>query len=401
MGEPVTEVLIIGNGPVGSVAALRLAQAGVAVTIVDRVTEIPEDLRASTIHPPTLEMLDQLGLAEQLIAQGLKAPIYQFRDRATHTIFALDMGELGDRTKFPFRLQCEQYKLVRAANEALSSLSNVTIMTGTELVSLKQDGKGVTAIVRDADGERIIEAQFLIAADGANSHVRQSIGIAFEGFTYPEAYLCYSTLLPLEERLQGLCHVNYISDPDEWLVLLRAPTAWRVLLAVEDAQNFDALLSDEKKNDVFRRLLGSDESVETLHRTIYRIHQRVAGRFVQGRIALAGDAAHVNSPIGGYGMNGGIHDAFNLTSKLLAILRNGSTVQLLEKYDRQRRTIAESFVQKQTIENTKAMKEGWNKAHVSEARTNMADIIQDPSKRFEILYKQAMFRSVDDEQTIL
>lgn len=395
-----TDVLIIGCGPVGSVCALILAQAGIDVTVVDRVHETPIDLRASTIHPPTLEMLDSIGLAEPLLAQGLKAAVYTFRDRATDTIFQLDMAEISDRTRFPFRLQCEQYKLVKAAISALDALPNATVILGTTLRGFEQDAAGVRATFDSADGEHVIEARYMIAADGASSLVRQALGIEFEGFTYPEAYLCYSTDLPLESRIDGLSRVNYISDPEEWLVLLRAPSAWRVLLPVDAELDSDHVLSDAFKDAVFKRLLHSDEPVEALHRTIYRIHQRVAGRFVDGRICLAGDSAHVNSPIGGYGMNGGIHDAFNLCDKLRTILLDGGSPDLLGLYDRQRRGIAHSFVQAQTMDNTKAMKEGWGNKSASHERASMADIVADPVKRREAIYKQSMFRSLDDERAI-
>ncbi|WP_404476658.1 FAD-dependent oxidoreductase [Novosphingobium sp. BL-52-GroH] len=394
-----TDVLIVGCGPVGSVCALMLAQAGIDVTVVDRVQEPPMDLRASTIHPPTLEMLDSIGLAEPLIAQGLKAPVYTFRDRATDTTFRLDMAEISDRTRYPFRLQCEQYKLVQAATAELEKLSNVTMIFGAELRSFEQDDARVRATFGSVDGDRIVEARYMIAADGASSLVRQTLGIDFGGFTYPEAYLCYSTMLPLEERISGLSLVNYISDPNEWLVLLRAPSAWRVLLSVDAENDPQEYMSDAFKDAVFRRLLNSDEPVETVHRTIYRIHQRVASRFVEGRICLVGDSAHVNSPIGGYGMNGGIHDAFNLIDKLRAILLDGGPADLLGLYDRQRRGIAHSFVQAQTMDNTRAMKEGWGSRRDSQS-AGMADVVADPVKRREALYKQSMFKSLDDEREI-
>jgi 3-(3-hydroxy-phenyl)propionate hydroxylase len=399
LGADVTDVLIVGCGPVGSVCALILARAGIDVTVIDRVEEPPMDLRASTIHPPTLEMLHTIGLADPLIAQGLKAPVYTFRDRATDITYRLDMAEIADRTAFPFRLQCEQYKLVRAAHAALAELPNVTTIFGAELRSFSQGEDGVEATFTQGDGERTVAARYLIAADGASSLVRQTLGIDFGGFTYPEAYLCYSTMLPLEERMEGLSLVNYVSDPEEWLVLLRAPSAWRVLLSVDAGGDPETYLSDEFKDAVFRRLLKSDEAVETVHRTIYRIHQRVASRFVEGRICLVGDSAHVNSPIGGYGMNGGIHDAFNLTDKLRKILKDGGSPDLLGVYDRQRRGIAHSFVQAQTMDNTRAMKEGWGSKRDSQ-RASMADVVADPAKRREALYKQSMFKSLDDEREI-
>lgn len=393
------EVIVVGMGPVGAVVALQLARAGIDVIGIEAGLTIPEDLRASTIHPPTLEMLDDLGLAETLLTQGLKAPVYQYRDRGSDDIYAFDMSELADRTRYPFRLQCEQYKLMAAAVDMLRKEPTASVRFGSKLLEVSQDADGVLATVRDDQGDHTLRARYIVAADGASSIVRKQLDVDFTGFTYPEAYLCYSTQLPLEERLSGLCHVNYLSDPDEWLVLLRAPSAWRILLPVDDSSSATEMLADPFKDDVFRRLLGTDEPVETTHRTIYRIHQRVAKQFVVGRICLAGDSAHVNSPIGGYGMNSGIHDATNLSRALTAILRGGADEERLGHYDRQRRSIAHGFVQAQTMANTKAMREGWGTVR-DEKRASMASILDDPARRRDFLLRQSMFHSIDQEHEI-
>jgi 3-(3-hydroxy-phenyl)propionate hydroxylase len=240
----------------------------------------------------------------------------------------------------------------------------------------------------------------VIGADGAASVTRKALGLAFPGFTHPEKFLCLSTVYPIETAFENLCYVNYFSDPKEWLVLLRAPTLWRILAPADEGISDEALLSDENKDAVFGRLVGEGAAVQTAHRTIYRVHQRVVGQFTQGRVCLVGDAAHLNSPMGGFGMNSGIHDAMNLTAKLVAILREKADPTLLDLYDRQRRAVTHGFVQAQSIENTEMMRVGWG-AVSSRRREAMRRLASDGEARRAHLLRAAMFTSLEDAARIV
>src|SRR3546814_5853501 len=123
--------------------------------------------------------------------------------------------------------------------------------------------------------------------------------------------------------MEGLADVNYFADSAGWCVLLRVPSLWRILVPAREGEDDETLLSDAKKNRVFAGLLGDDRPITTYHRTLYRVHQRVAHDFRKGRVILAGDAAHLNNPLGGFGMNSGIHDAWNITAKLRELLLDG------------------------------------------------------------------------------
>jgi 3-(3-hydroxy-phenyl)propionate hydroxylase len=242
-------------------------------------------------------------------------------------------------------------------------------------------------------------ARYLIGCDGANSIVRKWLGIGFDGFTYPEKFLTVSTAWPLEESFERLAYVNYIADPDEWLVLLRVPELWRVLVPASEEETDAYLLSDSKKNEMFRNLVGEDERVETAHRTIYRVHQRVAKTYREGRVLLAGDAAHLNNPLGGLGMNSGIHDVWNLCAKLIAILREGASEDLLDHYVRQRRTVMQEFVQTQTIRNKEDM-EAKDRSLQSRRQAEMETILKSDERRRDYLLTQAMFKSRAREAAI-
>jgi len=383
------EVLIAGSGPVGAVAAWALQLAGVSVMVAEAAAACHEDLRASTFHPPTLEMLDRLGLAQPLLAQGLKAPVIQYRTRSTGEVMAFDLSELGDMTDWPFRLQCEQWKLARLVAQRLED----KVHFGRRVVHFEQDADGVTVHLEAPFGIETVRARYLIAADGANSLVRKWLGVGFDGFTYPEKFLTISTDAALEVHFDDLANVNYVSDPAWWHVLLKVPGLWRVLVAVDDSVPDAELLSDQAVAQVFDRLIG-DPSVTTRHRTIYRVHQRVAQRFDHGRVLLAGDSAHLNNPLGGLGMNSGIHDAVNLAGKLVDILQEGADPDaLLPRYGRQRRAVTQSFIQAQTMKN-KVMMEA-DEAARRPLFDEMRDVLRDRDRRRDYMLRQAMFTSLE------
>lgn len=392
------QVLVCGAGPVGSVAAFMLAERGIDVCLVEALPEPAEDMRASTLHPPTLDMMEALGLLDTLEAQGLQAPVYHYRNRVSGEVFAFDLRELSDELKHPYRLQCEQFKLARLCTRLLADHPHGEVRFRTRLVDFRQDEGGVTANVETPYAIETIHADYLIGADGANSIVRKWLATPFDGFTYPEKFLTLSTDWPMERAFENLAYVNYMADAREWCVLLRTPAAWRVLVPASEQDPDEALLSDTKKDAVFSGLMGDGAAVKTLHRTIYKVHQRVVERYDHGRVLLIGDAAHLNNPLGGFGMNSGIHDAWNLVPKLVAILKEGAEpAPLLAQFDRQRRTVMKEFVQAQTIRNKKAME---NPEHQKEHQAELEAILRDERRRREHLRTQAMVRSLERERQI-
>lgn len=388
-----TNVVIVGAGPVGCIAAYYLAQNGLDVVLVEQGPDCAQDLRASTFHPPTLEMLDTLGLAQPLIERGLKAPIYHWRERRTGKVFEFDLSEIAAETRFPFRVQCEQYHLARMLAQKLESVANARVLFSHRMLGYSESASGVEVSLESPYAIEKIEADYLIGADGANSVVRKLIGVEFDGFTYPEKFLCLTTEEPLEKHLENLALVNYVSDPDEWTVLLRVPSLWRVLVPASPDDADEDLLSDRKKEDVFNGLIGKPEVV-TGHRTIYRVHQRVAQSFRKGRVCIIGDAAHLNNPLGGFGMNSGIHDAFSLCPKLVNIVKNGADAEpLLARFDRTRQRQTHDFVQSQTKMNMEFMRGGDDGEHALRKQA-MERLVADKDARRDYLLRQSMIQSV-------
>ena len=319
MNDSASRVLVAGAGPVGLTAALCLAEAGIGVRVFEAEADIVEALRASTFHPPTLDMLEDLGLIEWLLPRGLKSPVFQHRDRPTGNVFTFDLGLLKDEVRHPYRLQCEQWKLMRHVAELLAGMPNVELCFNERVLHVEQDAGGVRLSTETMTAIRRHQGRYLIACDGANSIIRKWMGIEFEGMTYPEKFYCVTTPFSFEGEFDNLSNVNYVADPDQWFVLLRVPELWRVLIPVPDTQADGDITSDQYTQRVLQRIAAKSGDYEVRHRTIYRVHQRVARQYRKDNVFLAGDAAHLNNPLGGMGMNGGLHDVFNLSDKLLAV----------------------------------------------------------------------------------
>lgn len=394
-------ILIAGAGPVGCCAALYLAQAGFPVVLIEAAETLPMDLRASTFHPPTLDLLADLGLTEKLIPQGLIVREFQFRERSTNTAATFNMAHLNGLTKHPFRLQCEQYKMTQTVIELLKDYPHAQYRPGTQVQGFREEDGSVEVLTFDGQNEGRIAGSFLIATDGANSRIRQASATLFPGLTYPERFLVVSTDYPFENDFMDLSWVNYISDPDEWCVMLKTPELWRVQFPTPvDASN-ETLLSDPYIQDRLERLNPKGSPYSIRHRTLYKVHQRVAETYRVGkRSLLAGDAAHVNNPLGGMGMNGGLHDAFNLCEKIVGILDGDVDLdEALDLYDAQRRKICVDFIQRQTIENKKLMEAAEESVQL-ERQKKFLEIASSKEKQQAYLIQSSMIQCLEDSYQI-
>jgi 3-(3-hydroxy-phenyl)propionate hydroxylase len=385
-------VVVVGAGPVGLTAALALGRRGIPTVVLAAEPELVMELRGSTFHPPTLDLLDEFGIVPRMIDVGLKAPTWQFRDRETGPVATFDLSMLAGDTNHPYRVQCEQWKLMRFLEGELRKLPGSDIRYSHDVTSVRQDENSATVTADTPSGPVALAGRYVIAADGARSAVRRSLGVEFDGFTYPELFLIASTEFRFEDTLTDIAYVNYIADPLEWLVLLRVPGLWRVLVPAPEDSDRDELLSDASLQQVLQRVVPRSEPYRIAHRSVYHVHQRVAKSFHHGRVLLAGDAAHINNPLGGMGMNGGMQDAFNLSDKLAQIFA-GSDDRLLGRYDRQRRTVAIEAVQQQTNRNHQILSErdpATRKTSLDAMRRTAAD----KSSAREHMLKSSMISSL-------
>ena len=384
-------VVIAGAGPAGLVGATILARAGVAVTVLEAEPSLPLNLRASTFHPPTLDMLDDLGAARPLIDQGLKAPKLQFRDRPTGLIAQFDFGLIGDLTRHPYRVQCEQFRLNQALLALLQQMPAADIRFDSEVVGVEQNADGVTAMLR---GGGSVTGRYLIGADGATSAVRDATGISFEGFTWPERFLVVSTPFDFTGPFPDLCLVNYVADPEEWYFLLQVPGLWRVMFPTGADEDDDTIMADATAQRRLRRVFDPGTPYTVAHKTLYRVHQRVADRYRAGRAFLAGDAAHINNPLGGMGMNGGIHDAHNIAGKILRVMTGAAAPDLLDRYEAERRPVALEYINKHTIRNKRNL-ETDDPAEQAAFRAELRETLADPAKTRDYLRRVSMIASLE------
>jgi 3-(3-hydroxy-phenyl)propionate hydroxylase len=394
MTDDTRRVLIAGGGPVGLLAALLLGRRGIPVRLFDGNDGPQADPRAATTHPATLDLLGAAGLAQDMMRAGLVAPIVQFWDRPSgRKIAEFDHTLLAGETRFPFVVQCEQFKTARLAMDRLDALPNVELSWGREVVAVEQSSGRVTVEVSGPAGIERHAGAYLIGADGGRSTVRKSVGIAFEGFTWPERFIVLTTPFDFAAH-RGYCPRTYLADPDEWCNCFKVsadgpPGLWRTVFPTDPNASDDALLSDESIEARLQKFFPAHARYEIVHRNLYVTHQRVATKFRLGRVLLAGDAAHVNNPIGGMGLNGGIQDAVNLAEKLASVLLDGASDRVLDLFDLQRRTVTNEFVQAQTIENKRRLEErdpDLRRAKLGE----LGEISLDPVRARKFLMRTAM-----------
>ncbi|GAB3429427.1 FAD-dependent monooxygenase [Massilia solisilvae] len=338
------EVLIVGAGPTGLVLALWLAQQGICARIVDKTAGPGTTSRALAVQARTLELYSQLGLADEVVAAGMRNPGFNLwvgGERKAHLSFARAGAHL---TPYSFLLVYPQDQHEALLVRRLEQMG-VPVERNTELLDFEDKGDHVTARLRMADGaEERCEATFLAGCDGARSPVRHQLGASFEGGTYE--------------------HIFYVAD-----VKISGPAANGEVNISLDQSDFVAILS--YSSDGHARLIGtvredragqaeqltfedvSQRAIARLRLTIdevkwfstYHVHHRVTNRYRQGRVFLLGDAAHIHSPAGGQGMNTGIGDAINLAWKLKAVLRGEAGDSLLDSYEPERIAFAKKLVE--------------------------------------------------------
>jgi 3-(3-hydroxy-phenyl)propionate hydroxylase len=371
------------------VAAANLVHAGLPVTVFEAGADLSEESRASTFHPPTLDMLDRLGAAAPLIASGLIAPAFQYRSKRHGVLAQFDFGEIADVTGHPYRVQCEQFKLTRILHQQLSAKAEFELQFNARVKDVTEHQSGVEiAIERNSRTERR-SGRWLIAADGARSDVRRALGIEFPGFTWPERFLVVSTPFDFRNVIADLVAVSYIADPERWHFLLQIPALWRVMFPIAAHESDELALSTVFAQSLMATVVPPIANYEIAHTTLYKVHQRVAETFRRGRIFLAGDAAHINNPLGGMGMNGGIHDAINLTSRLVEVWHGREDDTDLERYDRQRRSVTLEYIEQQSIQNKRNLESDG-----TEFGRSLAQIAADKRRTYDYLLRVSMIASL-------
>lgn len=339
MGTP--EVLIVGAGPTGLVLALWLSRMGIAVRIIDKSGGPGETSRAIAVHARTLEFHRQVGLADEVVAGGIKVEDLTFRRRG-RTIARARFGRVGqDLSPFPFVLAYPQDEHERVLVEHLER-AGVQVERNTELVGFVQEEDKVRATLRSEDRVETVEVPYLCGCDGARSTVRHALGADFPGGTYSQVFFVADVMATGEVSHHGI--TMCVSRNEFCLVIpIRASGSIRLIgIVPPEHEQKEQIRFEDISASAARNTGLAIESVNWF--STYHVHHRLVDHFRRGRAFLLGDAAHIHSPAGGQGMNTGIGDAVNLSWKLAAVLRGCAPPELLDTYELERIAFARRLI---------------------------------------------------------
>ncbi len=397
-------VLVVGGGPVGMVTALAMAQRGMRVTILEAEETYDDKPRAATTHASTLDMMDSLGIGAEVVRQGLISERFQHWDRVSgELIAAFDFAVLKGETNHPYAVQCESHKTVNICAAQLANYPDAQLLRRHEVIAVGQDGGGVWADCETPDGPRRFTGDYLVGTDGARSIVRRLCDIDFAGYTFAERFVGLTTPFDFEAKF-GYSNRNYFADPERFVLLFKVSGndfkgMWRVISKDGTDDPDDMVLSAEKLQERVQYFWPNDAPYDIHYRGLYKFHQRVAAQFSKGRMFLAGDAAHVNNPMGGLGMNSGIHDGMELAELFDLIQTGKADDSILVRYDRRRRPLNVEYVQQVTVANKRRLEEK-DPVIRRERLDELRRIVDDPIQHKAFLMRASLIDSVRKAATI-
>ena len=342
-------VVIVGGGPTGFINALGLAQAGVRVTVIESEPKIVDSPRAAVYHWCILEGLEKLGIREEVERTGFAKQDYTYLVLKTGERIEFSLNVLNGRTPFPYNLHLGQHRLAEIALRRLANYPNASVRFNTRLTGLTQDSDGVTLKVLTAEGPEEMRTKWVIGADGAGSTVRHQLALDFAGMTWPERFVATNVLIDFERY--GYARATFLIDDRYGAVIAKLDNTglWR-LTYMEDASLPEKSFL-ERLPQVYAAILPGAVDYRIERAAPYRMHQRSAPRYRVGRVALAGDAAHVTNPTGGLGLTSGLLDCFALYPALAAVILEGADPEILDRYSDARREIFLNRVSPQAIAN--------------------------------------------------
>ena len=383
------DVIIAGGGPTGLLTAFLCAEAGIEARAFEASDDISYDLRATSFHPPTLDMLEPYGLTAEIVAQGLTTDNWQIRIHPDGDRAIFQLSTIKQDVRHPFRLQCEQWRLQKALRERIARQGGARADFGHRVTGFVQDDDGVNVDVESGGKTEILRARILVGADGLRSVVRDRAGIPFEGEAFPETTLVVTTTFPFQDHIEGISTVTSCWTPKGNLAFLHLRDYWRLALYLREDRTIEEQIAPEGVQEALQAIVAMPEPYPVMRAWPYRVNQRIVPTYNVGRVVLVGDAAHVNSPAGALGLNGGIHEAFELVEALKDIFHNGRSVDRFDLYTRRRRPVVADEILGQAKNNRNRMREKDPDAR-RRVLAEMQAIVSDPERHYAYVRKASM-----------
>jgi 3-(3-hydroxy-phenyl)propionate hydroxylase len=337
------DVLVVGLGPVGAALCALLAREGVSAIAVERETDVYPLPRAAHFDHEIMRLFQKLGIAEEMQAAARPAAAYEFRNAAGEILMRYDQGAGGSPSGWAPGYMFHQPSLEVALRRLSADSPLIDLRIGRTLVGLEQDADGVTAVVDGPDGRETLRAGWLVGCDGARSPVREALGVGLSDYGFDEPWLVIDAVVSDPSRLPEVnLQICDPARPTTCLVMSQGRHRWEFMLLPGETPA--DVLDDSVIRDLLRPWNCAD-CVEIERRAVYRFHGRVADRWRDGRVLLAGDAAHQTPPFAGQGMCSGLRDVDNLAWKLAAVIRRGADPALLDSYQSEREPQVRSVIE--------------------------------------------------------
>lgn len=328
-------VIVVGAGPVGLVTAYGLARAGIPVTVLEAGEQVIDSPRALVYHWALHEDLNRLGLLEEMERRGFRKDDYGYRVHATGETVTYNLDVLAGETPFPYNVHLGQHEVCTLVLERLAELPHATVRWGARVTGIAQGSADeVRVTVESADGTEELSGAWAVGCDGARSTVRRLLGLEFEGMTWDTRFV--ATNVYFDFSAHGYTRSVFLMDDVHGAVIAKIndENLWRVTYAEDLALSEETI--GERVGDHFAEILPGGGPYELERFAGYRLHQRNVERMRVGRVLLAGDAAHATNPTGGFGLTGGLFDAFALIDTLGAVIVDGADPAALDGWAEER-----------------------------------------------------------------
>ena len=342
--ETVDGVVVVGGGSVGLMTALKLGKAGIRVVVLEAESGITSVQQVVAYVPTTAVALKELGLLDDIRKHAVMCPDIAYRQGNGKLLVKMDWDVLAQDTHYPYMLLLGQNHVCSILVQHLRALPNVDIRWNHRVDDVDQDDAYVTLQISSPGGPTQLRSRWVAATDGAQSAVREKVGTEFKGRSWPERMVAINVFYDFS--LHEYSRANFIHDPIDWafIVQLDKTGLWRICYE-EKASLSDAEVRRRVPQRLQRLLPGAPtpDQYRVEHVAPYQVSERCVTEFRRGRVILAGDAAQITNPMGGFGLSGGVVEAVHLSEALIAIINENASDSVLDEYSDNRKRSFQNY----------------------------------------------------------